>query len=122
MDTAEVMAMSIPSFSLFDDLCSEMDADDALCALRTEVATGVCSATWSVVDGRVYVPATSPSLPSILDNAHGVGHEGTEKTLHRLRADFHVSRARAYTVYQSNKSEHLNPTGLLQPLEVPSSI
>jgi hypothetical protein len=129
-DMAEVMALSIPSFSLFDDLRSEMDADDALCALRIEVATGGRDATWSVVDGlitvggQVYVPATSPSLPAILDNAHGAGHEGTEKTLHRLRMEFHVQRAcalvrdfvRACTICQRNKSEHLNPVGLLQPL------
>jgi hypothetical protein len=132
-DTTEVMALSIPSFILFDDLHSEMDADDAL---HIEVAAGGRGVTWSVVDGlvtvggRVYVPATSPSLPAILDNAHGAGHKGTEKTLHHLRTDFHVPRARALvrdfvracTVCQRNKSEHLNPAGLLQPLEVPSSI
>jgi hypothetical protein len=61
-ETAEVMTLSIPSFSLFDDLRREMDADEALCALRIEIVAGGRDATWSVVDGRVYVPATSPSL------------------------------------------------------------
>jgi hypothetical protein len=47
------------------------------------------------IDGRVYVLASSASLHAILDNAHGAGHEGTEKTLHRVRADFHIPGARA---------------------------
>jgi hypothetical protein len=59
-----------------------------------------------------------------------LGHEGMEKTLHRLQMDFHVPGARALvwdfiracTLCQRHKSEHLHPTGLLQPLEVPSSV
>jgi hypothetical protein len=45
--------------------------------------------------------------------AHGLGHEGTKKTLHRLHVDFHVPSARAIVhdfirechVCQSNKTE-----------------
>jgi hypothetical protein len=82
------------------------------------------------IDGRVYVLASSASLQAILDNAHGAGHEGTEKTLHRVRADFHILGAqalvcefvRACAICQRNKSDHLHPAVLLQPLEVPSSI
>jgi hypothetical protein len=33
------------------------------------------------VAGKVYVPQTSPSLPGILDAAHGTSHEGVAKTL-----------------------------------------
>jgi hypothetical protein len=59
-----------------------------------------------------------------------LGHEGMEKTLHRLQTDFHVPGARALvwdfiracTLCQRHKSEHLHPTGLLHPLEVPSSV
>jgi hypothetical protein len=52
---------------------------------------------WWIVDGlitshdRVFVPVESSVLPDLLAHAHGCGHEGTEKTLHRLRADFQVS-------------------------------
>jgi hypothetical protein len=82
------------------------------------------------VDIRFYVPTSSASLQAILDNAHGAGHKGIEKTLHRVRTDFHIPGAwalvrefvRAYAVCQRNKSDHLHPAGLLHPLEVPSSI
>jgi transposase InsO family protein len=82
------------------------------------------------VRGKVYVAADSPSLPAILTSAHDMGHEGTEKILHRLRRDFFVPGAaaavkkhvQACVVCQCNKVEHLHLAGLLQPLEVPSTI
>jgi hypothetical protein len=42
------------------------------------------------VSGKIYVSTLSLSIPCILESAHGVGHEGIEKILHWLRADFHV--------------------------------
>jgi hypothetical protein len=64
------------------------------------------------VRNRVYVPPTSPSLQAVLESVHDVGHEGSKKTLHRLRVDFHISGARtavqnyvrACIVCQRNKS------------------
>jgi hypothetical protein len=91
---------------------------------------------WQVVDrlitmhGKLYVPTSSPSVPRILESVHGIGHEGTEKTLHRLRADFHIPGAhkavrdfvKACATCQRNKTEQLHPAGLLQPLELPSTV
>ena len=91
---------------------------------------------WSVVDGlilfkgRIFVSPSSDLLLSILESVHSAGHEGVHKTVHRLRADFHVPNdrvvvqdfVRACSVCQRNKSEHLQPGGLLQPLEVPSIV
>jgi hypothetical protein len=82
------------------------------------------------VVGKIYIPQTSPSLPAIVEVAHGAGHEGLAKMLQRLRLDFHVPGAqvvvqnfvRACATCQRNKSEHLHPAGLLQPLDVPSII
>jgi transposase InsO family protein len=62
--------------------------------------------------------------------AHGIGHEGTQKTLHRLRVEFYIPGDRAlvadwvrnYTTCQRNKTPALSPAGLLQPLEVPSQV
>lgn len=61
--------------------------------------------------------------------AHGAGHEGTQKTLVRLRASFYNAQAskmvrdyvKACIVCQRNKTEHLHPASLLQPLDVPSA-
>lgn len=59
--------------------------------------------------------------------AHSTGHEGVQKTLHRLRANFHVPHDRRLVQdfvrsCARNKSEHLHPAGLLQLLPVPSRI
>lgn len=59
-----------------------------------------------------------------------MGYEGVQKTLVRLRTSFyypHASRLvrdfiKGCLVYQRNKTEHLHPAGLLQPLDVPSSV
>jgi hypothetical protein len=66
----------------------------------------------------------------ILELVHGSGHEGVHKTLHRLRADFHFPNdrvvvqdfVRTCAVCQRNKTEHLQPGGLLQPLDVPTTV
>ena len=62
--------------------------------------------------------------------AHLAGHEGVQKTLHRLRTDFYIPGDRALvqdwvrrcSTCQRNKTETLQPAGLLQPLEVPSQV
>lgn len=55
--------------------------DDALRAFRDTVVTDR-GAPWRVVDGlvmrgaRVFVLASSPSLPAVLQLVHSAGHEG----------------------------------------------
>jgi len=59
-----------------------------------------------------------------------MGHEGIQKTLWRVRADFCISKdkqlvadyVRSWGIFQRNKTEHLHPAGLLQPLEIPSQV
>jgi hypothetical protein len=46
------------------------------------------------VRDHIFIMATSPLLQVILVHAHGTGHIGTEKTLHHLRADFHIPGVR----------------------------
>ena len=58
---------------------------------------------------------------------HEDGHEGVQRTMHRLRRDFHFPNmkqlvqelVRVCLVCQRYKSEHLHPAGLLLPLLVP---
>lgn len=75
--------------------------------------------------GCIYILPSSPLLSTILGLAHDVSHEGIQKTLHRLRHDFHVpvdDFVRACPTCQRNKSEHMHPDLLLQSLPVPSHI
>jgi hypothetical protein len=80
--------------------------------------------------GRIYVPTSSSLWPQLLATAHGAGHEGTQKTLVRLRESFYNPRAsklvrefvRGCEVCQRNKTDHLHLAGLLQPLDVPHSV
>lgn len=78
----------------------------------------------------MYIPAASQFLGTVLNLAHTAGHEGIQKTLHRLRRDFIIDDdrrvvrdfVRACMICQRNKTETLQPAGLLQPLDVPSQI
>ena len=93
-------------------------------------------APWHLADGllihgsRVYVPDQGDLRQQVLLLAHSAGHEGTQKTLHRLRADFYIPRdrvlvqdlVRSCTTCQRNKTETVQPAGLLQPLDVPTQV
>ena len=98
---AETLALSAPQFSLFDELRREVLTSPELTAIRDDIAKGSKPPAWVFTDGlitfkgRIFVSTSSPSLPAILELAHGLGHEGTQKTLSRLRADFHLARDRA---------------------------
>jgi hypothetical protein len=80
--------------------------------------------------GHVYIPSTSSCKTKILASAHETGHEGVQKTLHHLRSDFHLldvwSTVQVYVhacdTCQRNKTDHLHPASLLQPLVVPTSV
>ena len=81
-------------------------------------------------DGRLYVPPASPLLQELVAAVHEDDHEGVQRTLHRLRRDFHFldmrrivqDLVRACATCQRYKSEHLNPVGLLHPLPVPTVV
>lgn len=69
-------------------------------------------------------------MVDVLVAAHDESHERIRKSHHRLRRDFHLPNASvaiqdyicACMVCQRSKTEQLHPTGLLQPLVVPSRI
>jgi hypothetical protein len=48
-----------------------------------------------IVGDHIFLPAATPSVPLALAAAHGTGHEGVAKTLHRLCTNFHILGARA---------------------------
>jgi hypothetical protein len=76
------------------------------------------------------VPATDDLRHQVVTLAHSAGHEGVQKTLVRLRADFYIlgdrqlvlDFVRSCDVCQRNKTPTTQPAGLLQPLDVPSQV
>jgi hypothetical protein len=131
-----VLAISAPRFDYIDRLRVEQASHPASVALKDELAAGSRGAPWAVVDdlltydGRLFVPTESPLIKELLAAVHGDGHEGVQRTLHRLRRDFHFPDmrrvvqdfVRGCATCQRNKSEHLLPAGLLLPLPVPSAV
>jgi hypothetical protein len=132
---SQLHVLSGPSFQLFEDLRREMAENSEFRAFRDSVVTDR-GEPWHVVDGlvmrgvRVFIPVGSAVLPVVLELAHSTSHEGTQKTLQRLRQEFIVEHDRRLVrefvhsclVCQRNKTDHLHPAGLLQPLDVPSQI
>jgi transposase InsO family protein len=128
--------VSTPSFQFYDDLRREIDSSPELAALRQAILQGEHDKRWSVTDGlirrdgKVLVPSSSPLLQAALQMVHTTGPEGFQKTLQRLRANFFLEHdrqlvrdyVRACTTCQRNKTETLQPAGLLQPLPVPSRV
>jgi hypothetical protein len=135
-ELATVYHISQPTFDLFNTLRTEAAADPQVATLAAKLAAGSADEGWLQADGlllfkgKIFVPDASSLWPLLLSHAHEAGHEGVEKTVNRWRASFynpHVLRrvrefVKSCSVCQRNKTEHLHPDGLLQPLPVPSQI
>jgi hypothetical protein len=126
-DGPEVFALSLPSFDLYDQLCSEMTSLPAFVDKRVEIAGGTTGLGWSIIDdvilykGHIFLPPSSSHYAAILQHTHGMGHEGIHKTLIRLHGSFFMPqdarRVREFikgcTTCQLHKTEHLHSAGLL---------
>jgi hypothetical protein len=90
-----ILVLSAPRFDVLDRLCQAQLTDLALIAIRDKVLAGIRRAPWAVIDnmihyvGRLYVPPTSALLQELLATIHEEGHKGVQRTMHRLRRDFH---------------------------------
>jgi hypothetical protein len=125
-----------PSFALIDDIRRATSTAEDAQGLRQCLDAGEVEAPWCLADGlllhgcRLFVPDHSDLRHQVLSLAHSAGHEGVQKTLHRLRVDFFIpgdhalvqAWVRSCVTCQSNKTETLRPAGLLQPLDVPSQV
>jgi hypothetical protein len=134
-DIAVVHAISAPTFTLFDKLRAEAQADPEIAAIRAQLEGSDAPDGWSQADslvlfrGKIFIPEASELWPELLSHAHS-GHEGVQKAITRWRASFYNPQAlrrvrefvRGCSIYQRNKFEHLHPGGLLQPLQVPSHV
>ena len=138
-DTPEegtVLALSGPRFDFLDRLRLAHATEPALVSLLEDIRSGARSSPWAVTDGlvhyngRLYIPPDSPLLQEALLAVHHEGHEGVQRTLHRLRRDFHFPHmkrvvqdfVRACSVCQRNKPDQQHPAGLLLPLPVPQGV
>jgi hypothetical protein len=134
--TMESHALSSPSFALYNTLRNELNMHPRAIQLRAQLAEGTAPEGWSEVDGilmyqgHAFLPDESTLWTQILDHAHTMGHEGGEKALNRFRSSFYSPSARRRVrefvrgcpMCQRNKTEHLHPAGLLQPLPVPRQV
>lgn len=123
-----------PSFTLYEDLRAETTADPTLVSLHQKLEVGELAAKLGYIDGlsTFNIRSMCWTLPPrcLLSWQPHRGHEGIQKTLHRLCRDFHVPRDRAVveeyvrscTICQRNKTEHLLLAGLVQPPQVPSQV
>jgi hypothetical protein len=131
-----VVAVSGPRFDFFSRLCHAQAMDPSLVAVHDELAAGTRTAPWAITDGLVtfdgwlYILPSSPLLQEIMVAIHDDRQEGVQRTLHRLRHDFHFPNMRRCVqdwvreclTCQRSKTEHLHPTGLLLPLPVPTEV
>jgi hypothetical protein len=80
---------------------------------------------------RLYIPDSTKIKLTILDDVHKkpyFGHPGYQKTITTLRKLFYWPNMKGETTeylarcqdYQQVKVEHQHPSGLLQPLPLPS--
>jgi len=135
-DEGSIIAISGPRFDFVSRLHQAQDTDPALVAIRDELREGSRGAPWTLVDGMVqfgghlYISLASPLVQEIMVAVHEDGHEGVQRTLHRLHRDFHFPNmrqlvqdlVRSCVTCQRYKSEHLHPAGLLLPLPVPQGV
>jgi hypothetical protein len=89
-------ALSGPSFAFLDEIHRGGAAAPDAVLLQERLRAGELLAPWHEDAGLllygtcVFVPDFGDLRHQALQLAHGVGHEGTQKTLHRLRAEFYI--------------------------------
>jgi hypothetical protein len=134
--TAAAVAISGPFFTYIDDVRRTTTTAPDTALLQERLCAGELTAPWREDVGlllhghRIFVPNVGDLRHQAIQLAHGAGHEGVQKTLHRLCSDFYIPGdrmlvqdwVRSCAVCQCNKTDALRPAGLLQPLEVPSQV
>jgi hypothetical protein len=118
---ADLYVLSDPSFALLDAIRAATVTTAEGQQRLQHLQDGELAASWCLSDGlllhgsRVFVPNHGDLRDQVIRLAHSAGHEGIQKTLHRLRADFYIPRDRALVqdwvrscaTCQRNKTETL---------------
>jgi hypothetical protein len=98
-ETTTVHAISMTTFQLFEAFREEAQHLSEVQEKREQIQKGVAPEGWPLADdfvmyqGKNFMPSSSQWWPIALEEPHGTGHEGAEKTLCRLRASFYMPAA-----------------------------
>jgi hypothetical protein len=131
-----LMAISHPVPYWLEPIQEEIQSNPELQALVIRIQAGEAVGPWKFREGliffkeRVYLPSTSPFIPPILAEIHGSTHEGFFKTMNRLKTVFYWPKMKEWVkifireceVCQRHKVETTMPSGLLQPLPIPTKV
>ncbi|XP_068666455.1 uncharacterized protein [Aristolochia californica] len=87
--------IGLPRFLILDMVCDAHSTLPALQELHRKISNGEMDSKWSIQDSlicykqQIYLLTTSKLIPAILSAYHDSTHEGLQKTLWRIRADFY---------------------------------
>jgi Integrase zinc binding domain/Integrase core domain len=139
-DTAVFMSLTRPLCSALDSLQTELLTDthtkhiiDGILTEPTTWRDWTFSGGLLRYKGRLYLPATSPLIATLLADYHASllgGHSGVQRTFQRLAIHFmwkgmHKSVkdfVQACDVCQKCKTTNHYPYGLLQPIPIPQEL
>lgn len=95
-DQPNIHVVFTPHFDIFYSLRQDLSSRQDMVQQRAAILAGDVAPGWSVVDDlllfheRVFVLADCEVwAATLVADTHNSGHEGTQKTLHRLRSQFH---------------------------------
>jgi hypothetical protein len=130
------MALSSPVPNWVEPIKEEISREKELQDLVARIQQGEAIGPWSLKLGliffkdRIYLRAQSPLTKAIIQEVHSGSHEGFHKMWHRLKSVFYWQGAcsqikeylRECDICQRNKADLTLPSGLLQPLPIPTII
>jgi hypothetical protein len=94
-EAMESHALSGSTFEAYETLHTVLLDHMKAIQLREQLHAGTAPNGWTEVDGillfqgRAFLPDDSSLWQQVLDHAHTMGHEDSEKTLHRLCTTFY---------------------------------
>lgn len=101
VELGSALAISGPSFDFLAQWSAATSEDPVLVALQEQIEVGTLGEPWALTDSvityrHIYLPLSSAMLSAVLAAVHE-GHEGVQKTLHRLcPTSTRLTRARHY--------------------------
>ena len=135
----DLFALTVPSVLQLQDIYRDIDESDELQKLLSEDPQSLAHKRYTIKEGKLWyknrlvLPSDSKFIPLILEVFHNSqlgGHSGVLKTVKRIQLSFHwsglVKHVQKYVsecaVCHTHKTSTLSPTGLLQPLPIPSKV